>query len=279
MKLGLTIFLTDTTISAPDLARAAEEHGFESVFLPDHSHIPASRRTPYTAGGELPPEYWHLHDPVVALTAMAAATHQLRLGTGVLVLTERDPIILAKQLASLDHLSGGRLIVGVGPGWNREAMANHGVDPGSRLAVFRERVLAMKALWTQESAEFHGRHVAFEPVWMWPKPVQKPHPPLLVGGYGPTVLDRVRELADGWLASGLHHDTDLLRSRVAQIPGVPVTLQLATPEPAALDAYVEMGLERCTFRLAPDTPAAVIAQVRRLERRLRPWAEATGAAR
>ena len=272
MKLGLTIFLTETTISAPDLARAAEEHGFESVFLPDHSHIPASRRTPYAAGGELPPEYWHLHDPVVALTAMAAATSRLRLGTGVLVMTERDPIILAKQLASLDHLSGGRLVVGVGPGWNREAMADHGVDPRHRTAVFVERVQALKLLWTQDEPELHGRFVDFEKAWMWPKPVQRPHPPLLIGGYGPTVLDRVRALGDGWLASGLHLDTGELRRRVAELGGMPVTLQLATPEPAALDAYAEMGLERCTFRLAPAEPREVLAQIRRLEEMLRPWA-------
>jgi probable F420-dependent oxidoreductase len=217
---------------------------------------------------------------VIALTAIAATTRTLRLGTGVLVLTERDPIILAKQLAGLDHVSGGRLLVGVGPGWNVEAMENHGVDPRHRTAIFRERAKAMIALWTQEAAEFHGRYVHFDPVWMWPKPVQKPHPPLLVGGFGPSILERVLELGGGWLASGLHHETELLRRRTAELARlaadrgrerVPVTLQLAKPEPAALEAYAEMGLARCTFRLEPEEPRGVIAQIASLSRLLRPY--------
>lgn len=282
MKFGLTIFLTETTIAPLDLGRAVEEYGFESLFLPDHSHIPASRRTPYAAGGELPPEYWHLHDPLIALTAIATATDHLKLGLGLLVMTERDPITTAKQVASLDHISGGRTLVGVGPGWNLEAMANHHVDPGDRTAVFVERVQAMRAIWTEDEAEFHGRHVDFDPIWIWPKPLQKPHPPILVGGYGPSVLDRVLSFGDGWLASGLHLDQDTLRVKIGELnkraddagrARIPVTVQLATPELAALDAYSAMGVSRCTFRLYPRDAKDVLEQIQRHAHLVQQWSE------
>jgi probable F420-dependent oxidoreductase len=280
VEFGLTIFLTETTISAPDLGRALEDYGFESLFLPDHSHIPASRETPYAAGGELPEEYWHLHDPLMAHAAIASVTSRLRLGLGLLVMTERDPITTAKQVATLDHLSSGRLLVGVGPGWNEEAMRNHGVDPSHKSAVFVERVKAMQVLWTQDEAEFHGRHVDFQPAWMWPKPIQRPHPPVLVGGYGPRVLDRVVEFGDGWLASGLHLDVDSLRSRVAELRvkaeaagrgPLPVSVQQAIAEPEAIEAYQAMGVSRCIFRLQPFAPGDVIEQVRRYAALLRHW--------
>jgi probable F420-dependent oxidoreductase len=280
VEFGLTIFPTETTIGPVDLGRAVEEYGFESLFLPDHSHIPTSRRTPYAAGGELPPEYWHLHDPLIALASIAPVTARLKLGIGLLVMTERDPITTAKQVASLDHISGGRTLIGVGPGWNLEAMANHRVDPAHRTAVFVERVRAMRVIWTEEKAEFHGRHVDFDPIWIWPKPVQKPHPPILVGGYGPTVLKRVMSLGDGWLASALHLDQDALRIMIGQLrrmaeeagrAPIPVTVQLAIPELTAIERYAAMGVNRCTFRLYPREPKDVLDQIRRLANLIKQW--------
>lgn len=280
MKFGLTIFLTDSTIPAVDLGRALEEFGFESLFLPDHSHIPTSRLTPYRAGGDLPPEYWHLHDPLIALSSIAAVTTRLKLGTGVLVMTERDPIITAKQIASLDHVSEGRAIIGVGPGWNLEAMADHGVDPRQRTAVFAERVMAMRALWTMAEPEFHGRFVDFGPIWMWPKPIQQPSPPVLVAGYGPTALDRVLAFGDGWHASALHLDGEALRSKAEDLkrrtealgrPTLPITLQLARSDAAAIDEYQTMGIDRCVFRLNPGAPIEVLDQIRQYDRLLKRW--------
>jgi len=280
LDFGLTMFPTDETISVVDFGRAVEEYGFESIFLGDHTHIPASRLSPYPAGGELPREFWHWHDPLIAFTAIAAVTKTLVLGTGTLVLTERDPIILAKQVASLDHISGGRFRFGVGAGWNLEAMANTGTDPSHRMAIFTERLLAIKALWTMDNAEFHGKYVNFDPIWMWPKPLQKPHPPILVGGSGPGVLDRVLTLGDEWLASGRHLDGDVLRSRVEELgrmaeergrAPVRVTIQQGTPEPRAIDDYVSMGLVRCILRVHPVDPAGVIDQIKKLDKFVRSW--------
>src|SRR5215208_5148027 len=169
----------------------AEERGFESVFVTEHTHIPASRDTAYPAGGDLPREYWRIPDPFVALTTMAAATERTRVGTAICLVIERDPIVTAKEVASLDRLSGGRFLFGVGAGWNAEEMANHGTDPARRFGVMRERIEAMKAIWTEDEASYHGRYVDFDRVWSWPKPVQEPHPPIIVGGNGERVLDRV----------------------------------------------------------------------------------------
>src|SRR5438876_3694917 len=173
-----------------------EARGFESFFVTEHTHIPASRETPYPAGVPLPPEYWHIHDPFVALASAAAVTERIRLGTAICLVVERDPITTAKEVASLDRLSGGRMIFGVGAGWNLEEMRNHGTDPSTRFGLLRERVEAMKALWTSEEASYHGRHVDFERIWSWPTPLQEPHPPVLVGGNGARVLERVVAYGD-----------------------------------------------------------------------------------
>jgi probable F420-dependent oxidoreductase len=199
MDLGLAHFLTDYGMQPADLARNAEERGFESLFLPEHTHIPVSRRTPYPGGGELPPEYSHTLDPFAALAAAATATERLKLGTGVCLVIERDPIVTAKEVATVDHISGGRFLFGVGAGWNREEMENHGTDPDTRFRRMRESIEAMKAIWTQDEAEYHGRIIDFDPIWCWPKPVQKPHPPVLVGGLGEKVLDRVIAYGDEWI--------------------------------------------------------------------------------
>src|ERR1051325_167201 len=197
------MFATDYAIRPDELARELEQRGFESVWFPEHTHIPANRRTPYPAGGDLPKEYWHSYDPFVALTAAAMATTKLRVATGICLIIERDPITTAKEVASLDMLSGGRCIFGIGGGWNAEEMANHGTDFKKRWRILRERVLAMKEIWTKDEAEFHGEFVNFDKVWSYPKPLQNPPPPILMGGYGPTTFDRVIEYCDGWLPIGM----------------------------------------------------------------------------
>src|SRR5205807_10329517 len=191
VKFGLGTFPTAGAPSPADLAVMAEERGFESLFFPEHTHIPASRETPYPAGGELPPEYSRTYDPFVALTAAAAATERLLVGTGICLVIERDSIVTAKEVASLDRLSGGRFLFGVGAGWNVEEMRNHGTDSSQRFGIMRERIEAMKAIWAEEEASYTGRYVNFERIWSWPKPSQEPHPPILVGGNGPRVLERV----------------------------------------------------------------------------------------
>src|SRR5919198_2739981 len=172
MDFGVMMFPTDYAVAPGELARMAEDRGFESLFFPEHTHIPASRRTPYPGGGDLPREYSHTHDPFVALTAAAAATERLLVGTGICLVIERDPITTAKEVASLDLVSGGRFLFGVGGGWNLEEMANHGTDPKRRWALLRERVLAMKRIWAEDEAEYHGELVNFDKLWSWPKPVQ-----------------------------------------------------------------------------------------------------------
>ena len=199
MDFGVGYFPTHDGIGPGPLARMLEERGQESLVFAEHTHIPASRESPYPAGGELPQKYWHCYDLFVALTAAAAATSRLRIGSGICLIVERDPIVTAKEVASVDHLSGGRLLFGVGAGWNREEMRNHGTDPRTRMALMRERVEAMKAIWTQEEASYAGEYVSFERIWSHPKPAQRPHPPVLIGGHGPTVLDRVLAFGDGWL--------------------------------------------------------------------------------
>ena len=193
MQVGAFHFPTDYGIEIGELARALEERGFESLFVCEHTHIPVSRRSPYPSGGELPKRYSHTHDPFVALSFAAAATRTLKIGTGIALVAQRDPIITAKSVASLDQLSGGRFIFAIGGGWNVEEMENHGARYETRFKLLRERVLAMKALWTQQQAEFHGELVNFDPVWLFPKPMQKPHPPILLGGETDHTVRRVVE--------------------------------------------------------------------------------------
>jgi probable F420-dependent oxidoreductase len=223
-----------------------EEHGQSAVFFAEHTHIPASRETPYASGGELPAKYAHTYDLFVALTAAAVATTRLRIGSGICLVVERDPIITAKEVASVDHLSGGRFEFGVGAGWNREEMANHGTDPGTRMALLRERVEAMRAIWTQHEASYAGRYVKFERIWCDPKPVQRPYPPVLVGGAGPTVLDRVLAFGDGWFPN---YGGDGTFARIAELRARadrPVQVQLisAPADPAVLARMRAAGVSR-----------------------------------
>ena len=257
MKFGVYMFPTDYAIDPVSLGRAAEELGFESLFVPEHTHIPTSRRSPFPGGGELPMEYSHTLDPFVALGAVAAATERLMLGTGICLVIERDPITLAKEVASLDFVSGGRALFGIGGGWNREEMENHGTDPTRRWKLLRERIEAMQQIWTQEAAEYHGELVDFDPIWQWPKPVQKPHPPVIIGGNGANTLQRVVRYGDGWMPIGRGADlTDRIEelNRLAAEAGrdrIPVTIFSAVPQAEAIDAYAEAGVERLLFHLPP----------------------------
>jgi probable F420-dependent oxidoreductase len=259
MEFGIAIFLTDYTIEPRRLARLVEERGFDSLLVTEHTHIPASRETPWPGGGELPREYSHSHDPFVSLAMFAAVTERIKIGTGVCLVTEHDPIVLAKTIASLDRLSGGRVVFGVGAGWNREEMRNHGTDPARRHGVMRERVEAMKAIWTQDEAEYHGRHVDFDPIWSWPKPFQKPHPPVVVGGVGEKVLDRVVAYGDEWMPNRMESPEQLkariddLQSRAADAGRgrIPVSYFGVKPEPRAIERLEWAGVESCLFYAPP----------------------------
>jgi probable F420-dependent oxidoreductase len=202
MHVGAFIFPTEYAIAIDELARALEDRGFESLFVPEHTHIPVSRKTPFPGGGELPREYSHTLDPFLALTAAAAATRRLRVGTGICLIIQRNPIVTAKEVATLDLLSGGRFELGVGAGWNVDEIENHGTDFRTRFRLMRERVLAMKQIWTQDEASFRGDFVRFDPIWSYPKPVQKPHPPVLLAGESGHTLARVVEWGDGWFPRG-----------------------------------------------------------------------------
>ena len=260
MLVGAFNFPTDYGIPPADLASALEARGFESLFVCEHTHIPVSRRTPFPSGGELPKRYLHTHDPFVALSFAAAATRTLKLGTGIALVPQRDPIITAKLVASLDQLSDGRFIFAIGGGWNVEEMENHGTSYGARFTVLRERVLAMKLLWTQEAAEFHGEFVNFNPVWLYPKPKQKPHPPIFLGGETDHTLKRVVEFCDGWFprSSGdWDPKTAVARLRQAAIDAGrdPATLSItvfgAPAEPSALAVYRDAGIQRVLLEV-PD---------------------------
>jgi probable F420-dependent oxidoreductase len=280
MELGLAILLTDYSIQPAALGASAEERGFESLFLAEHTHIPVSRETPYPGGTELPREYSHTIDPFVGLAAAASATERLKVGTGVCLVIQRDPIVTAKEVATLDHVSGGRFLFGVGAGWNREEMLDHGTDPKTRWGVMRERIEAMKAIWTQEEAEYHGRYVDFDPTWSWPKPVQKPHPPVLVGGVGDKVLDRVVAYGDEWIPNRVR-DPDELGVRIAELQRraeaagrdrIPVTVFGARPERSVLERLEAVGVTRSLFYLHPDEPAAVQRQLDQLAEVAAAWA-------
>jgi probable F420-dependent oxidoreductase len=259
VKFGIAIFPTADLPDPVEIARMAQDRGFESLFFPEHTHIPASRETPYPAGGELPPEYSRTYDPFVALMAAAGATDRLRIGTGICLVIERDPIITAKQVASLDQLSAGRFMFGVGAGWNLEEMRNHGTDPAHRFGIMRERVQAMKAIWADDEASYHGRYVNFDRIWSWPKPVQTPHPPILVGGNGPRALDRVLALGDEWMPNRVPDDELIprfqeLRRRAEEVGrSIPITVAGMMRDPRRIERFERDGVHRSLFYLPATT--------------------------
>jgi probable F420-dependent oxidoreductase len=280
MELGLANFLTDYGMAPAELGRQTEQRGFESLFLPEHTHIPVSRETPYPGGGELPPEYSHTLDPFVALGAVAAVTERLKLGTGVCLVIERDPIVTAKEVATLDHLSGGRFLFGVGAGWNIEEMRNHGTDPSTRFRRMRESVEAMKAIWTRDEAEYHGKLIDFDPIWIWPKPAQKPHPPVLVGGLGDKVYDRVVAYGDEWIPNRVQ-SPEALGERIAELQRraeaagrgpIPVTVFGAKPEVRLLERLRAAGVTRSLFYLLPGESDVVERQLDQLTEVKAEWA-------
>lgn len=266
MKYGVMMFSTDYAIHPAELGRAAEERGFESLLFPEHTHIPSSRLSPWPGGPNLPKEYWHTNDAFVALSFAAAATSTIRIGTGICLVIEHDPITLAKQVATLDALSGGRLLFGIGGGWNREEMENHGTEFTQRWDVLRERIAAMKEIWTKDEASYHGEHVSFDALWSWPKPVQKPHPPILLGSGSARGRQRVVDYCDGWMPIAGRDDVLAgiadLRVRADKAgrdpQSISITIFGAPTATERVDEYRAAGVERVVFGLPPSDRDAVL---------------------
>jgi probable F420-dependent oxidoreductase len=279
MKFGVQMFPADYAIPVTELAQAVEAAGFESLWFPEHTHIPTSRKSPWPGGPELPREYSHTLDQFVALGAAAAVTKTLLLGSGICLVVERDPIQLAKEVASVDHLSGGRLLFGIGGGWNLEEMENHGTDPKTRWKLMRERIMAMKEIWTKDEAEYHGKYVNFDPIWSWPKPVQKPHPPIIVGGSGAHTLDRVLEYGDGWMPIGGRMTEDLgakigelnARAKAMGRGPIPVSIFGAAANPATFDELAKAGVDRAVLGLPPAPAETVLPLIERYAETVRAW--------
>jgi len=267
MDTGVAMFPTHDAIGPGVLAALVEERGHGSLWFPEHTHIPASRDSPFPGGGEMPRRYAHTYDLFVAMTAAAVATRRLRIASGICLIIERDPITTAKEVASIDHLSGGRVIFGIGGGWNAEEMGNHGTPFKERWKILRERVLAMKKIWSEDEASFDGSYVHFDPIWSWPKPVQKPHPPVVLGAHGPLAVKRVVDYCDGWIPIGVRVG-DLKASldelhRVAREKGrdprtIQVSLFGAPADPDALRQLRDLGVARAIFALPPKSRDEVL---------------------
>lgn len=277
MDFGLLIFATDYAVAPTTLAKEAEAFGFESLFFPEHTHIPASRKSPWPGGGDLPKEYWHTHDPFVSLTAAASVTERLKVGTGIALVTERDPILMAKQVATLDYLSNGRFLLGVGAGWNAEEMEHHGTPFGDRWAVLRERILAMREIWSEEEAEYHGKHVDFEKIWSYPKPKQAGGPPILLGAASKYTFKRIAEYADGWFPIYQDQARAAASGAVDYAQGMQLTREAwqeagregepsfsvfgVGPDPKAVEQLMELGFDRIIFALPPADADTVLPMV------------------
>jgi probable F420-dependent oxidoreductase len=277
MEIGAAMFFTDYSIAPSELGRALEARGFESLWAPEHSHIPSARTTPFPQGGELPKKYYDVMDPFVVLAAAAVATKMLKVGTGVCLVAQRDVIQTAKLVASLDQVSGGRFLFGVGGGWNAEEMADHGTAYETRFKLMRERIAAMKEIWTKPEPEYHGELVDFPPMRTWPKPVQKPHPPVIVGGAFPYAARRALAYGDGWVPHSSrpqYADVSEYLPRFRQMAAeagrdpasVPVTIFGAPEDLDRLQRYRDLGIARVVVSL-PSAQADRILPI--LDR----WAE------
>ena len=256
MKFGISTFVNDDTIDTVSLARAIEDRGFDSLAIAEHTHIPASRESPYPLGGELPPQYYRTLDPFVTLAAAAAVTSRIELITGIALLIQRDPIITAKEAASIDLISGGRFVFGVGAGWNLEEMRNHGTDPKTRGTLLDERIEAIKALWTDEPAEYHGKYVDFDATYLKPKPVQQPHPPIFIGGNSDATVKRVIRHNAGWISNPF--PVDALKKRIDQMRDgagrdVPLAMFGTPPKPDYWRAVEDLGFDQVAL-LLPTLP-------------------------
>ena len=276
-QFGLLMFPTEYAVAPDVLAQQAEMYGFESLFLPEHTHIPASRRSPWPGGAELPKEYWHTFDPFVALTMAASVTQKLKLGTGISLVTERDPILMAKQVATLDYLSNGRLVLGIGAGWNAEEMENHGTPFKQRWPILRERTMAMREIWREDEAEFHGQFVDFDKIWCYPKPKQADGPPILIGASSSYTYDRIAEYADGWMPIYQNHARRQASGGVDYAAGIAKTQDAwqaqgrkGSPQFSifgvgadrrAVSELVELGFDRVIFALPPDSADVVLPLV------------------
>ncbi len=256
MKFGVAMFATDYAIRPDDFARACEDRGFESAWFPEHTHIPASRKSPWPLGGDLPKDYWHTHDLFVSMMAAAGATKTIKIGSGICLVIEHDPIKLAKEVASLDQLSHGRVLFGIGGGWNAEEMENHGTPFKKRWKVLREKIEAMKEIWTKDAAEYHGEFVNFDPIWCDPKPLQKPHPPILLGVHSGNGLNRVVNYCDGWIPVGaavqdLKASLQDLQARAEKAgrksQELAISIFMGADNPTVLRQYQELGIERVVF--------------------------------
>jgi probable F420-dependent oxidoreductase len=266
VRIGITILATAESIDLRDLGQAAESLGYDSLFIPEHTHIPVGRQSAFPLGEVLPDEYPRMLDPFVALAAVASVTQQLLLGTGICLVPQHDPILLAKVVATLDNLSGGRVLFGVGAGWNREEAANHGTDPNTRWEVMEERLEAMQQIWTMDEAEFHGKYVDFDPIWAWPKPVQRPHPPIMLGGAGKRAIERVATIADEWMpmvhrADNFLTSADDVRRRCEEVgrPAMPITAFGVKARAEVLKKYRDAGAQRCVITM-PSAPKDVVLE-------------------
>ena len=279
MRFGVTVFLSDRSIGPAEAAREAEARGFTSMYVPEHTHIPVSRRTPAPMGEPLPEYYWHTLDPFVALTAAATATERLRLGTAVLLVAQRDPIVTAKEVATLDLLSGGRVTLGVGFGWNRDEIEHHGLDFKRRRDVAREKILAMQRLWADDEASFDGELVSFEPSWAWPKPVQQPWPPIFMGGAGgPKLFAAVAEYADGWMpigGRGIKAALPELRRAYEQFGRDPDTVQVkplgSMPDPGKIEYFGSLGVRETVLGLSHGPRDVVLEEMDRFAKIVEPF--------
>jgi probable F420-dependent oxidoreductase len=269
MNFGAAIFFTDYSIGPVALGRALEERGFESLWAPEHSHIPLSRRSPFPQGGELPKKYYDVMDPFVTLAAAAAVTSRLKVATGICLVVQRDPIHTAKAVASLDQTSGGRFLFGIGAGWNAEEMADHGTEFASRFAVMQERVEAMKAIWTQSKPEYRGKFVEFPPMMTWPKPVQHPHPPVIVGGAFPYGARRAIAYGDGWVPHarrpaygevlGMLPEFRKMATAAGRDPAsIPITVFGVAEDRELIERYRAAGVARLVFNLPPSKAEEVL---------------------
>lgn len=256
MKFGISTFVTDEGIRPAELGRAVEEREFDSLFVAEHTHIPVNLESRPSEGAEIGRIYYRTLDPIVTLTAAAMVTQRLLVGTGIALVIQRDPIILAKEVASLDLVSQGRAALGVGVGWNREEMSNHGTDPSTRGRLANEQLAAIREIWTAEQAEYHGSFVDFDPIYAWPKPLQRPHPPIYVGGDSPRAIERAARHGDAWLAHPLAPEEIASGARrLDELAGrhVPVTIYGAPADAELVGRYQELGVERVQLRL-PTQP-------------------------
>ena len=259
MEFGVTIAPLRFPVDLVAAGKLAEELGFDSFWVPEHTHFPLNRQTPWPGGGEQERQWQYYPNPFVALAGVAGATRRIKLGTCISLVIQHDPIVQAKVVASLDHLSGGRFLYGIGGGWAREEMANHGTRPALRWKILRERIAAMKEIWTKDEAEFHGEFVNFDPIWSWPKPAQKPHPPIIIGGDGERALQALLEYGDEWLPRPTRSEQPLdqriadMRRRAAELgrDRIPVSLFGVPPDPKLIETYQAAGADRCVFRLPP----------------------------